>query len=561
MKKSIILPLIAFTFTASVIDAQVTAGPYTVRNSVDFKSPKKHLISDPIAYGDKGIIQVNIKKAVSFSFQLFDNNLVFQKENTVPTEGLLNDHVQYERAVKLKNKTYIFFRDVFRDEKKEGISALEFNPEKLDFTGKSKNLFKSSDKVRMYSAGSLGFGYGKSTYSIGLSGNGMISPYDFETSDDNTKFMYNYALAPKERKDELNKDIIGMYVYDENLTQLWGDEFEMPYTEAKMDNLGYTLANDGKVYMLAKVYEGINPKDGRSKDKDKKEPNYHFEVLVYEKGTKTPKAVEIRLDSNFPKSAYIYEDQTHNIVVAGFYGKAADKPVDGAFLVKLDVAKGNVSKVNGGYYEIPSDIIKSFSSEREKRKMEKKEAKDEDNDIGIDHLEIKDIYSMPDGSTKIVSEQYYVRVTYYYDMNCKCMKTRYDTYADDIFVLSIDKSGKLDWVKKIPKSQHASNAIAQGLSINSYAMGNEVHIFYIDNIKNMNLSEKEAPKRHEDRMGGFLTGVTVTAKGEVKKYSLGEIKTYKTNFYIREFVDGGRNNLISTERRKKKNVLFSIDIK
>ncbi|MGZ4055853.1 MAG: hypothetical protein ACXVPM_13175, partial [Bacteroidia bacterium] len=80
---------IASCFVLNVLslstNAQVTQGPYTVRNSAEFESPKKHEVSDPIAYGDKGIIQMNIKKAESFSFQLFNNNLEFQKENTVPT--------------------------------------------------------------------------------------------------------------------------------------------------------------------------------------------------------------------------------------------------------------------------------------------------------------------------------------------------------------------------------------------------------------------------------------------------------------------------------------------
>ncbi|MFL5764226.1 MAG: hypothetical protein ACJ77K_09810 [Bacteroidia bacterium] len=553
MKRKKLFPLVLGMISVSAsMQAQTSAGPYTVRNSEEFESPKKHVISDPIAYGDKGIVQINIQKAKSFSFQLFNTDLVYQKENTVSTEGLLNERVQYQRAVKLKDKTYFFFRDVFRDEDKEGISALEFDPDKLEFKGASTNLFKSSDRVRIGGV-MIGYGFGVA----GSAGEG----YGFELSEDKTKFLYTYALQPKERKDELNKDIIGMYTFDENLKQLWGAEFEMPYTEAKMDNLGYTVADDGKVYMLARVYEGETPKEGRGRGADKTAPNYHFEVLVYDKGTKTPKSIEIKLDNHFPKASYIYEDAAHNIILAGFYGKAYNKPVDGAYMVKLDVASGTFSKVNGGYYEIPSDIIKSYTSDREKRKLEKKESKDDDHDIGIDNLQIRDIYSMPDGSTKIVSEQYVVVETYYYDMNCKCMRTRYDTYADDIFVMSIEKDGKLGFVKKIPKSQHAAGAYGAGISINSLAVGNDVHIFYIDNIKNMDLPPTEAPKRHEDRRGGFLTGVTVTAKGDVKKYSLGEIEKYETNFFIREFVPGGRNNLISTERKKRKNTLFSIDVK
>ena len=163
-------------------------------------------------------------------------------------------------------------------------------------------------------------------------------------------------------------------------------------------------------------------------------------------------------------------------------------------------------------------------------------------DIGVDNLRIRDIYEMPNGSTKIVSEQYWVRRITYYDNSCHCMKTKYDTYADDIFVMSIDAKGKLEWVKKIPKAQHSSDAIGDRLSINPMITGNDLHIFYIDNIKNLNLPATEAPKVHQNRMGGFLTAVTVNEKGDVKKFSLGQINDFDTNFFIRGFEDGGNNN-------------------
>lgn len=536
----------------SNLNAQLKAGPYVVKNSEEFESPKKHLVSDPIPYGNDGIIQVNRRGLKSISFQKFSNDLKFEKENTVDLEGKFNDRVNYQSFIKFKNKTYLLAREVFRDEEVEGITALEFSPKNLDFVGTAKNLFKSSDKVQM-SRFSVGFApYGVPVYGTPADMGG----YDLKISEDKTKFLYTYSLVNKERNDKINKEVIGMQVFDENLVKLWGDDFEMPYTEAKMDNIGFILSDDGIVYLMAKVYEGDTPKEG----KDKKKPNYHFEILVYSKGKKAPKIIKIKLDNYFPTEAWVYENASHDIDITGFYSKASNKPVDGAYMIKLDVETGTFTKVKGGYYEIPTDIIKSFTSEREKRKLDKQADKDEDNDIGISNLEINEIYMMDDGSTKIVAEQYLVQVTYYYDMNCKCMKTKYDTYADDIFVMSISADGKLEWTKKIPKAQHANGAYGAGISINTMKVGNDIHIFYIDNIKNLNLSVNEAPKRHEDRRGGFLTGVTITSKGDVKKYSLGEIETYDTNFYIREFVDGGRNNLISTERRKKRNILFSVEV-
>lgn len=552
MKKSpfAALALLLLCFSHQAQKLQHMEGPYVVRNSEQFKSPKKHFVANPVGYGNDGIVQVNMRKLNSFNFQKFSNSLVMQKENTTNIEGAFSDRSYFNSFVKLKDRTYLFAREVFRDEDKEGIAALEFNPKALDFAGKPKTLFKSSDKV---ASGSSWFNYGVPSYGYA----GSMLPYDLKISQDRSKFLYTYTLKPRERKDELNKEIDGIYVFDENLTKLWGAEFEMPYTEAKMDNLGFTLADDGKVYLLTKVREAQVYKGSH---KDDRGPDYHFEVLVYEKGRSSARSYKIQLDNYFPTEAWIYESANHIISVAGFYSKG-NRLVDGAYMVKMDPETGVFSKINGGYFEIPSDVIKAYTSDRERRKIEKKERKDENFDLGISDLEINAIYSTPGGATRILAEQYYVTTTTYYDAGCKCTRTRYDTYALDIFVMSISSDGKLEWVKKIPKAQHAAGAYGAGISINSLMTGDDLHIFFVDNLKNFNLPVDQAPKWHQNGRGGFLNGVTVRANGDIKKYNLGEISDYKTIFSVREFVDGGNNNLISSERRKKRNVLYSIEVK
>lgn len=556
-----ILAIATLLYTPYTI-AQTTNGPYTIKVSEEFKSPKKHKVQSPVGYGKEGIVQVCSKNSESFAFQQFSDDLKNTKNRIISTENKLNERTSYNRFVKLKNKTYLFVRDVNRDAHTEGISALEFLPKELGFANKGKSLFQSSGPVRMggFNIGySWGFGYPTSIGNPSL-GTASDNNYNFVLSKDKTKFLYTYALTPKEKKDVLNKDVIGMYVFDEDLNKQWGGEFEMPYTEAKMDNLGYTVANDGKVYLLAKVYETERPKEtGKNK-----QPNYFFEVLVYDKNNNSknsaPISIKLKLDEYFPKEVFIYEDAQGSIVVSGFYGKKLYSPIHGAYLVKLNIKNGVAEKINGDFYEIPNDIIKSYASDREKRKLENRENRDAEGDIGVDNLRIRKIYDMPNGSTKIISEQYVVYEYSYYDFNCKCYKTRYDTYADDIFVISIDANGKQEWVQKIPKAQHSADATGNGLSINTLAVGNNIHVFYIDNIKNLNLSPNEAPKRHENRRGGFLTAVKIDEKGNAEKYSLGEIDKYKTNFFIRGFVNGDNNNIISTERRKKKNKLFSIEV-
>lgn len=564
MKKSLLtattagLCLVAANLLAQNGADKTTVGPYTISSSEEFESPKGHQVSTPISYGKMGIIQMNpsTKDFESFSFQLFSQDLKLQKENTVELEGRIGEKVTHpdfpfgSGMIKLKNKTYLFMREVIKSEsgKGEGVSVLEFFPEKLDFAPKSKNLFIAGDKV---SFSELGF-------------------YDFEFSNDSTKFLCQYTLAPKERNDKLNKEVVGIQVFDENLTKIWGEELEMPYTEAIMDNVSYTLADDGKVYVLAKVFDSD---DRKETGKDKKAPMYHYEVLVYQKGSKTPKIIEIKDTENFIREAYIYENPDHTIVIAGFYSNRAKEKaknyvnvryygtpsVDGAYMVRLDVEKGQTVKMNGGYYEIPSEIIKSYISDRDKRKLEKKEDKDENNDIGVDNLVIRKIYCLANGTTKIVAEQHVIVATTH--NSGSSTSTTYRTYDDDIFVFSIDKNGKFEYAIKIPKSQTSANITGKGISFNSMMVGNTLHIFFLDNIKNANLSPTEAPARHSEGMGGYLVGIAIDEKGGMKKLNLGEVDKFETNFYIRTFVRGGYNNLISTERKKKMNKLFSLSIK
>ncbi len=508
-------------------DPYATIKPYDIKVSAEFESPGRYIVLNPVPYGDKGIIQVNAKNVESFNFQHFDSDLKFIKENTVETEGKLNKRVNFNRFVKFNNKTYLFVRDVFRETENEGISALEFNPDKLEFAGTSRNLFKSSGKVRMNS-------------------------YSFYQSEDENNFLYTYELTPKDRRDKYNKDVLGMYVFDENLGKIWGAEVELPYTEAKMDNWGYTLGNDGSVYLLAKVFN-----DDTRKEAIDGLPNYHFEVIMYNEGNTNPKIIKVSADNNFIKEAYIYENKKKEIFVTGFYSKGHNKPIDGAYMFLVDTKQGIAMKPEAGYYEFPSEIIKSFMSEREKRRAEKKEAKEDD--LGIDFLKIRSIYEMKNGSICIVSEQFHTVTRTHY--NGRNTYTTYDTYAEDIFVMNIDALGKMKWVKKIPKSQHSNDAYGPQLSINSYAVDNSLHLFYIDNLKNYNLPVTEAPKWHEQGRGGFLTAVRLDENGNQTKYNLGEIEKYETNFYIREFIDGDKNNLISTERRRRMNSLYSIEIR
>ena len=79
-------------------------------------------------------------------------------------------------------------------------------------------------------------------------------------SFDESKIFFQYRNKPLIKDDTKNYDVIGMYVFDENMTKVWGNEIKMPYTEKQMNNIAYTVNNKGIVYMIARKNETKNLK-------------------------------------------------------------------------------------------------------------------------------------------------------------------------------------------------------------------------------------------------------------------------------------------------------------
>jgi hypothetical protein len=79
------------------------------------------------------------------------------------------------------------------------------------------------------------------------------------------------------------------------------------------------------------------------------------------------------------------------------------------------------------------------------------------------------------------------------------------------------------WTVKIPKSQVGS-AGRGGMSYKYFGHEGDNYFFYLDNVKNLNLSPDQPPAKHQDGAGGFLTICKIDAAGNVTKGNLFDIR-------------------------------------
>ena len=537
MKKIKLLILTACIGFSAYAQKTISNEDFTIRFGFPYEIPKGYQDLGYFGNDETGFAQISYKPKKELIIQNFDKNLKAGKEKIIDIKDFPPDF-QSDAFLTLGKKYFWFFSTYSKPEKKESLWVQEINLKEGKLIGERKELLENSelegDLVAM--GGFYNFAKG--------------NKYLFQTSIDSSKILITYRLLHKSKNDAVNKEQVGFCVIDGNLTILDNNVVNMPYTEKRMDNEDYEVDKFGNAFLLAKVYG-----DGESKSKEKGKPDHHFEVFRIQHGSKGDmKNIKLDTESKYITDILITEQSTGDIVVTGFYSnkkqkaggtfKAATYGSDGAFVVKID-GQGNPTNFGKGYYEFPAEALKQFMTEREKKKMEKKEDND---DLEAAYLEMRNVISHADGSMEIIGEESY-SVT---RSNGRSSYTTY--YYQDILDLRIDSKGELLWVKKIPKNQAGSapaggaslqfgGLAASSLSFYAYPSNNKTYLFYTDNIKNLKLAIDQAPARHSDGLGGYLVYYKVDQNGQVTKGDLFDYKKEGIKFAPFEFQQIGKKTL------------------
>lgn len=394
--------------------------------------------------------------------------------------------------------------------------------------------------------------------------------FQLATSFDNSKLLVYYRKKPESRNDKINKDVIGLYVFNKDLKQVWGKDVEMPYTEARMNNIDYTVDSDGDVFILTEVM-----KDGETKRYDRDDnPNFDYQLVSVSESGVDINASDIDVKGKYVTQVSFFEGKNNSLLLAGFYGNKRGLQVDGIFYCSLNK---DGSQADFKSFEIPTELIKQFTSDRTQKKMDKKEEKGKD--LGITSMVLRDLIIQDDGSIFFASEKYYVTRSY----DSQSRTTTYDYYYEEMLAAKIDKNGELLFMKKLPKRQHAQTR-SSGIGIGPVSVGfmpafkggtlgyrliesqKNYYLMFLDNVKNLELAENKVPALHQDNMGGFLTAYQINKEsGTVKKLSVIDTRDAQGynlyQFSTQRIVDLGNNEFaLECYIKKKQDIMIRIKV-
>lgn len=482
--------LLVYILTLGLVNAQVKKS-----DEFDFTiSDPYQVVDGEKVYFSKGeeVLAVKIVRG-GYIFQKFSGDKLNESKRN--KDEIIPDGFLLEGFKEFNGRFFMFYSIYDRPNVTEQLFVREIDFDNANFKDLGKLLFKVKGKVSGAFT-SVGFGFG---YKV-------TDKFDFYTTFDDSKLIIQYRKVPEEKRDALNKDVIGMHVYDGNMEELWSDDVTMPYTEKKMNNIAYAVDIKGNGFILAEVY-----KDETTRRVDKEgNANYDLELIRIDGDDREITTSKVKLKDKFIIDLGFFEGKEDEIVIAGYFGKDYRAGTDGVFMFKLD-EDGSVSEEVS--YEVPVEVMSMYMSERAQEKMQKK---DEKRDLSMPNMVLREIVYSEDGSITIIGEKYYV-VSHY---NPQTRQTTYTYHYDEILMTRVNGDGELAWMKKIPKKQTGS-AGRGGMSYYLMNGENSLYALFLDNVKNMEIGVSDYPAGHSDGRGGYLTGFKIDDEtGELTKISI-----------------------------------------
>ena len=437
----------------------------------EIKLKKKELIDKIIGKDDNGTYVMSLN-GTDITLHYYDNKLNLKRKNSV--ELKYQKHDLWYRGIVQMNDDFIMFT-TYRDKKKKltYLYSQVLNKKTLTFS-KPKTLIETSYE-----------GYKKRE----------SAAYSFTTSE-NGKFLLFVTDLPT-KKDEADK--FGFIVYDTEMNEVWAErDLEVEETEYNFVRYDMQIGNDGKAYLLAKIYD-------TSRKYKKDEIDYSFKMMVYsEDGDSEPETFDVSLENRHVTDISFERIDNGNIQVVGFFSEEG-RGQNGVFNLIFDADYDIINEVTK---EFPTEFIVQHSSNKQKKKASKKEAKGKG--VEMYSYTIDEIIENNDGTITMIAEQYYMYTTTSTSSDGSTRTTYHYIYGN-IVLVKFDEEGEVDWMELIPKRQHSTN---DGGYYSSYAFmqltnGNLVLVFN-DNPKNS----------FYEKTGKFYTWVPNKKKTDVVMFEI-----------------------------------------
>ena len=402
---------------------------------------------------------------------------------------------QYQFAELLDGKVYVFYS---KQDSREDFSmyAKELDVEAMKLSKNEIKIAKFNKKGKR--------DFGSVDYSLSKDGNKLLV------------YFSEYVKIDGKRN-----TFTEMVVMDNQLEVLWNEEYLDDQGKRFKEYKSYDVNNKGEVFILKQIFE----KNYATYSSDK--VTYTFSIVKFD--TKGQFAVEKDLDlpDYHIKDIQVVHNDQDELICVGFYSNVGRNSADGTYYARY--SSDRLTKKSSQIDEFSVDFMVDGKSNRTERKAVRKENRGAD--VELSNLLVRDIVLRSDGGVVLVGEEYYIEEN----------DERQEYYYNDIMVININNSGKMDWAKKIYKRQELiltsgvssfiNMARAGFLSYTLCAAEDKIYFVYNDHKDNFDGRDGKDYRLTPDNLKSVSAITSIDGSGRIEKEVLFKNETNKVVVY------------------------------
>lgn len=338
------------------------------------------------------------------------------------------------------------------------------------------------------------------------------------TSNGQANKLLSFRNVPPQKK---NNQAIHLNLYNDKLDSIWEHELNLPYFAKNFELQNVLLSNTNDIFILAKVLF-----DRESWEKDL--PDFKYIIIALNPATNDVREFDISMENQTVTDLKFTLDAENNLIIGGLYSNQLrnQKQAGGIFSMKISGESGNVLTLDKRDFE--ASFLENLLSQKQIEKGKE-----------LEDFKIQTIDEVDNGAYFITGEQQYKRENCIPDaQNGRMICTQY-YYHNDIFLVLVNASGKIEWMKVAPKRQYSTNDGGVNLSYITLCNENGISLLYYDHPKNFTLIKESGPRYMNNALRGELANISIDYKGKMSRSHITGFKdrtlrfepylTYKTS--------------------------------
>ncbi|MBT3647523.1 MAG: hypothetical protein HN542_04700 [Flavobacteriales bacterium] len=366
-------------------------------------------------------------------------------------------------------------------------------------------------------------------------------------SKDNAKLLIHYRRPTHHGENER----FGFKIYDQDMELIIEKDVELPYPEEHFALETVKLGIDGTVYIVGKVFDQTRSQTQNG------DANNHFAVVAYYPDAITGKVYPISLEEKYISDIQITIQEDLDIVCVGFYSEKGTNSLRGTYYLKID--RKTASPVDQSVRDFSVEFLNHGLRERKLAKNGKKVIRKENAESY--QLELSEIITRDDGGAILVGEQSWINMVTTASGGANGSGSTITTYFYnylDIFVVSINPEGYIEWYQKVPKKQITSNDGGMFSSYGLKVVKNNVFFIFNDHPENLFYSQGEPATFSANKRRFLPMFISIDMNGNVEREAL--MNQSDGDLYLRpkSMVGRAKNELISYGHGKRNHRLARI---